>query len=157
MKRLFPLLLAFLCLTACGARKNHNAQSPMSEHIKTDSFEGYIFPKEHIINGMYPQEKGYTLNDQQVILAEKIVCEHLNEVLEVCPFVNLRTYKRQYFGRVDTNGDIIVDINLYAGFIAGEELAEDRLEIDDGGCGIIYISVNLNKRILLHISHNGYA
>lgn len=158
MKRLPSIFLVCLCLMACGNPKRHNSSKHISEYIKTSSFKGYIFPKEHVIHGMFPQENGYTLNRQQVVQAEKIMQEHMDEVWKVCPSVNLRTYKRQYLGRIDKNGDIIVSIDLIEkSFVDDKELAEDLVMIYDGGCGIINVSVNLTKGTIIHISHNGEA
>jgi len=166
MKSLTSILLliaslAGFCLTACAAPQNDDSQAKVSEHIKTASFEGYIFPKEHLVMGLFlkiPQENGYTLNSRQVIQAEKIIQKHKSEVLNVCPSVNLRTYKRQYFGEIDKNGDIIVHITMYErSLVEDKELAEDDVFILDGGCEIIHIDVNLSRGTILDIFNNGYA
>ena len=134
------------------------------KHIKTRSYEGYLFPEDHPIHG-FPRIGGCDLSAEQIQKAEEILAAHFieikglchhNEVINKC---SLKTYKRQYWGSIDERGHVIVNMELIKKSLAKQIQLEDRKDIVsfcDGGCDIIDVTVDLNDGTY-HIAPNGYA
>ena len=134
------------------------------KHIKTRSYEGYLFPGNMRI-GVFPRIDGCDLSDEQIQKAEEILAAHFieikglchhNEVINKC---SLKTYKRQYWGSIDERGHIIVNMQLIKKSLAKQIQLENEKEIVsicDGGCDVIDVTVDLDDGTY-RIVPNGYA
>lgn len=132
------------------------------EHIQTHSFEGYLFPSNHLIARLFPIENGCNLNILQINISEAILRDHIADVKKICndKYINkhiLKKYKRQYWGTINEKGHIIVNIYLINGDWADYlNLEEDIINIYDGGCDFIYIMVDVEDETIV-IKPNGLA
>lgn len=137
------------------------------KHVKGGNFEGYIFPKEYMMEVPFENMKErFTPTYQDVILVESIVKEQLVVInssrlnqIGGNPVIHkeLRIYKRQYVGYIDTNGDRIVWIN----FIWKREIPKtwnkDILIVLDGGSYFWNLKVLLNKNKAFDLQVNGLS
>ena len=129
-KILIILVIGILTLNSCSAYRtekyNGNTETYFSgkigninyqtTYIKTNKFEGVIFPKEYIVL-MNSSDKKFTPTISDIESAEKILQKGIKEInvnrpnqFDNCPVIHrkLKKYKRQYFGYFDTNGDKII-------------------------------------------------
>ncbi len=134
------------------------------KHIKTKSYEGYLFPGNLRI-GVFPRINGCDLSTEQIQKAEEILAAHFIEIKGLCHHnevtnkSSLKTYKRQYWGSIDERGHIIVNMQLIKKSLAKQIQLENEkglVSICDGGCEIIQVEVDLNDGTY-HIVPNGYA
>ena len=158
MKRITILLcLLFVINNVC------TVCAPEVKHIKTCSYEGYIFPCNHPVHG-FPRLNGCNLITNQIQKAEEILSAHFVEIKDRCRPNDaqisksmLKIYIRQYWGSVNENGHVIVNICLVKKSVAkNENLEDDILYFLDGGCEIIDVIVDINEGTYSIIPH-GYA
>lgn len=155
--RKFVVLFLFIML-------NNNAliYAQDIEHIEAHSYEGYLFPRNHLIAGLFPIANGCNLNISQINKSEKIIGCHINNLKRLCPdkHINkrvLKKYKRQYWGTISKKGHIIVNIYLISSDLADYiNLEEDIINMCDGGCDFIYIMVDIEEETIV-IKPNGVA
>lgn len=90
-------------------------------YIKTNKYEGVIFSKDY--NAFWPLNGGeFTPTLEDIRITETLLrkgiktlnSQRINQI-DHCPIIdkNLRKYRRQYFGKIDANGDRIVVINCF--------------------------------------------
>jgi len=71
------MFFVFLLLILIGC--NVQALSQESEHITTHSFEGYVFPGNHVFAGIGTNPNGCNLDFSQICKAEEILANHFSE------------------------------------------------------------------------------
>ena len=109
---------------------------------------------------MFPITNGVDLNTLQIIKAENILKKHITDIRIQCRNINkcsLKRYKRQYWGRVNEKGHILVNIYLISNNLTEDiNMEDDIIEIHDGGCGVIFLIVDLEEDSFI-IRVNGVA
>ncbi len=148
--------ILFMSCIICGLQ---DVQAQAIAHVKTCSYEGYVFPENYVLIGR--RTDGYTLSTQQIKKNEKLIKSNINDLKVLCPFINKRTIKkyiRQYLGRVDNQGDIIVETYLLKKTFAKDfDLNKDIVQVYDGGCDALIIVINITKGSVIQISTNGMS
>lgn len=138
IKSIVVLLFVILCNTALGQGV---------EHITTLSYEGYIFPSTHIIAGVFPIINSYDLSITQIKKAEDILKKNILDIKKQCCNINrctVKKYKRQYWGTINEEGHIIVNIYLINNKLLKQiNIMEDIINIQDGGCDVICLCIDL--------------
>lgn len=143
-----------------------NYAHSQTTYIKTNCYEGYIFPKEHAIWGIPPENNRYTLNAYEIIQAEKILADSINSNCLVqkqvqwnkCPInkKTLKKYIRQYIGYKNERGEIVISINLYKNKkISKEMYMEDIIFISDGEFNYWSLLINISTKQLSDMRING--
>ena len=149
----FPLFVMLHC---------HVAYAQRVEHVKTFSFEGYVFPSNHLIAGLFPITNGCDLDMSQISKAEKILRTHISDIKKMCPNIlinkcELKKYKRQYWGNINQEGHIVINILLIHNRLAKEiNTEEDIASICDGGCDVINVMIDIEDAQII-IKPNGVA
>ena len=134
-------------------------------HIKEKGFEGYIFPKEYALVVPFDNMKDrYTPTRQDIFNAELIVKKQLatlnkpltNQV-NGCPIIHkeLKKYKRQYVGFINSEGDSIVWMNFIWGKRISDVWNKDVVIVLDGCSYFWNIKVNLSKKEVFDLQING--
>jgi hypothetical protein len=158
----------FGVMQICNAQTNEEVS-----YIKDKCYEGYVFPKENIIDAdwmpFFNMKERFTPTVDDIIKAENILMEQLRGINEKtlmnqgkgCPIVHkkINRYKRQYFGYINNEGEKIIWIN----FIWDKK--EDTLKLWDkkvitvlDGCSYFWnIKVDISKGKLFDLIVNGSA
>lgn len=153
--------------------------------IKKGSVTGVMFKENGNCFMCLQDKERYTPTIDEIQKAERILIENLEKANESrmnqignCPIIheNLKSYRRQYFGYIDTNGDKII----YATFNWNKKAFSDKLykvydklfnqhtpegeswkrekEMIMDGCSYYWeIKINLNKEKLFELGVNGIA
>lgn len=165
MKILFFNLIFGMSLV-CSAQT-----SDSTYYIKSKCYEGYIFPKENIIDADWMPfndiRERYTPTNDDIIKAENILKEQLGNInkqalmnqMKGCPIIHkkLNKYKRQYFGYINSNGGKIIWINCvwYKSEDALKLWNKKVITILDGCSYYWNIKINLSQDKLFDLIVNG--
>lgn len=135
-----------------------------------DSFSGAVFPKEIVVDFPFPPSPNrYTLKNNEVSLAESILCENIKvlnrvlserrgpDVIKHKPYLSykkLKKYFRQYVGYKTKNGDILIRINFIKKPLDQLKSLDNEIWLDyfvhpmgaETSYSIFNIVVNLNSK-----------
>lgn len=163
MKRMTMLLTLILHATGNSFGQS-DTTFVKADHYTTKEFDVAIFPAYS--HDLIPGQR-FTPTRQEIDKAEAALrgnLEKLNQPLRnqsSSPVIhkNLKKYKRQYFGYIDTNGDRILLINC---FWARDQDDPDRwlttrIFVHDGGSYYWNVKFNLQKNELFDLYINGHA
>jgi len=163
LSALFASVLTALFALSVGA------QEGLMHHIKTDDFEGVVFPPEPKMDWLFGGDFGrWSPLDTDILEAEKICRSFLSRTdesnayyRECLPKISsgLKGYKRQYFGLLGKKGEKIVWINFFWG---GEAPVFPRWEREpvvvlDGGLMFFNVKVDLQSKECFDLKINGEA
>lgn len=146
-------------------------------HIKERDFDGFIFPKEFAIWGFPPSSNRYTLNENEVKLAEDVLQANIKNIcFQILNRKHSKSYSkrfmkkyiRQYVGYVSDDGHVIIKIILYRlskdeikcdikSDIFWKQFTEDVVQVYDGGYSYGSIYIDLTNKDILEVNINGMA
>jgi len=144
-------------------------QEGLTRHIKTDDFEGVVFPAGPKMDWLFGGDYGRWLPlDSDITEAEKTCRVFLSRTDEPNAYfrqclpkisAELKGYKRQYFGLLGKNGEKIVWINF---FWAGEapvfpRWKQEPVVVLDGGLSFFNVKVDLQSKTCFDLKINGEA
>lgn len=152
------LFIGFVLLCLSG-------YSQESTLIKGKDYIGYAFNKDHFVfMSIDNQKERYTPTQENIIQAEKIVKDSINNYLKREKIYThsikqnkLKKYKRQYVGFITKNGDIVIYIAFLKNVDHIDRLSKDIVVVCDGGETYWRIFVNLTKNTLYGIRINGIS
>ena len=161
MKVLTALVLISCTLTGC-------AQTITSNYIKQKKYQGYIFSKDYSSRLVHFEDlkERFTPSESDIAEAESVLAIQIREINKArlnqtgsCPVIDetLPTFKRQYLGYINRDGDKVVWIN----FIGGKEkknsdqLSKEIVVVFDGCSHYWNIKVNITRSKLYDLSVNG--
>lgn len=127
-------------------------------HVKSQKWEGYIFPKEFPIWGLKPEENRYTLNNEDIHLVEEVL--GVNTIFlyndnYIKKKVKLKNYYRQYVGYINSDNHIIVEIRFIHRSECSINIAADIVSVCDGGDRYFDVKVDLTDKKIIKINQNG--
>ena len=140
----------------------------IADRFKSENFDCAIFPKEYG-DFIFIDGRRFTPTREEVKLAEEALQKDLKKInhqldnqdgTKYNPIIhqNLKSYKRQYFGCIDEDGNKILLINA---FWSKEENPDDWLNagilVLDGGSHYWSIKYNIDKHKLFELQVNGNA
>ena len=175
MKHLF-ITIALLILGYC-------AYSQESYFIEGEDYYGYVFSREDSIGGFPPEiiigdvpigSRRYTLTEENIVQAEKILRENINtgyvkEYIKSwesdwktrCRLnkTTLKNYYRQYIGYLTPDREAIVYITLITkGTVRDiKHLSDGLIEVHDGGDSYWTICINLQTQQVFNMNLNGMS
>ena len=157
-------ILTFIILISISCFGQTDTIFKEADHYKSNKFDVAIFPASYI--DLIPGQR-FTPTRQEIDKAESVLLTDLkilnkdliNQSSTPIIHKNLTSYKRQYFGYIDKNGDRILLINCFwsrdKAFNAN--WLKNRIYVLDGGSYYWNVKFNLDKAKLFDLEINGYA
>ena len=179
MKHLTFTFFLFLLVSCSSKLKVVEQPTQFSTVVKKGRVKGVIFKENGGCFMCLQDEKRFSPTIDDIQKAELIIKKNLRQVNESklnqdykhCPIIHkeLKSYRRQYFGYIDNNGDKII----YATFnwdkfsvfdrLRGyhkniyQNWREERIIVLDGCSYHWGIKINLNRKLLFELGINGSA
>lgn len=164
------LLINFLIgsLLELNAQFCDSVQQKDTFHIVTKEYEGIIWSKNYPQNISDDKSLRWSPSIMDVSNAEKLIKRHvlkkskrgvnLNNLRDGCPVIheNLSKYIRQYLGKINKNGEKIIEINcLWKEDLNGIPWKTHYIFVSDGCSFFWSIKVNLAKNKCFDYKVNG--
>lgn len=159
--------LILLCLAVGTLTNSRSMDNNAPTYIKERKFEGYIFPKEYVLDIPAENIKSrYTPSKEDIIKAENIIEEQIYYINKSlinqtggCPIIhkNLNKYKRQYFGFINDKGESIIWINLIWKKEITASWGQEVVIILDGCSHYWNIKINLISNKAFDLQVNGLS
>lgn len=137
-----------------------------SVFIKGSDFSGYIFEENHfVLMTIDNQSKRYTPTKEDIFFIEAVIKKNIalkNKLLvnqtNGYPTIHkkLSRYVRQYVGFINESNEKVIWVNfIWKGRYTEKQLAENIINVHDGGSYYWSAQVNLTTKEISEISING--